>query len=53
MDREQIILLSKKNLRYMRRNTESRRYYTREKIAAICGISVQTLNSRLREYKIK
>jgi len=52
MNREQIILLSKKNLRYMR-NRINKKYYPIAKIAEICGVCVSTIRDRLKRYKIK
>jgi len=53
MNREQIILLREKNLRYMRRNATSRRYYKVAKIAEMCGVSKNTISLRFKEYKIR
>jgi transposase len=52
MNREQILLLKKENLKAMRKNKKTRNTYTLKKIAKMCGVSVSTIHQRLKEYNI-
>jgi DNA-binding MurR/RpiR family transcriptional regulator len=52
MNREQILLLKKENLKAMRKNKKTRNTYTIKKIAKMCGVSVSTIHQRLKEYNI-